>query len=65
MAAIDNRLDLDVDSLPTDVFELVSSGLEVESLTAGHAMAENSASTCFCSSGACAPSCSIYPEALD
>jgi hypothetical protein len=62
MATIDSRLDLDIDSLPMDVFELVSSGLEVETLTAGHGMAENAASTCFCSSGACAPSCSLCIE---
>lgn len=62
MATAEGRLDLDVDSLPTDVFELVSSGLEVESLTAGHAMVENGASACFCSSGGCAPSCSVCIE---
>lgn len=64
MDTTDSPLDLDVDSLPTDVFELVSSGLEVESLAAGHGMAENAASTCFCSSGGCAPSCSVIVNSV-
>lgn len=54
-------LDFDVGSLPMDVFELADSGLEVESLTAGHGMPENAASSfgpcqclcCFCSGGNC------------
>jgi len=37
-------IDFDVDSLPLDVFELAESGLEVESLTAGHGIPENAAS---------------------
>lgn len=38
-------LGLAVEDLPLDVFDLVDSGLEVESLTAGHGMTENGAST--------------------
>ncbi|TDD12915.1 GE37468 family thiazolyl peptide [Nonomuraea diastatica] len=35
-----------------DVFDLTDSGLTIESLTAGHGMTENGASTtCVCSSG--------------
>jgi hypothetical protein len=37
-------LDFDVEGLALDVFELADSGLEVESLTAGHAITENGAS---------------------
>lgn len=37
-------LDFDVDSLPLDAFELAGSGLEVESLTAGHGMPETAGS---------------------
>jgi hypothetical protein len=45
-------LDFDLASLPLDVFELAGSGLEVESLTAGHGMPENGASLCRdCDSG--------------
>lgn len=50
------RLDFDLESLPMDVFDVVDSGLTIESLTAGHGMAENGAScqascgeTCGCS----------------
>jgi hypothetical protein len=50
------RLDFDVESLPMDVFELVDSGLEVESLTAGHGMLENGASSG--TSGCCSCCCS-------
>nr|QEO73578.1 hypothetical protein [uncultured bacterium] len=34
----------DLGNLPVDVFDVVDSGLTVESLTAGHGMAENGAS---------------------
>ena len=36
----DKRITIKLDDLPTDVFELTSSGLTVESLTAGHGMTE-------------------------
>jgi hypothetical protein len=39
------RLDFDIESLPVDVFELTGAGLEVESLTAGHGILENGASS--------------------
>jgi hypothetical protein len=45
--------DFDLDDLPVDVFDLEGSGLTVESLTAGHGMAELGASsicTCTCPS---------------
>jgi hypothetical protein len=52
-------LDVDIDSLPLDVFELVESGLAVESLTAGHGLPENAASSgnCSCIGGYCVASC--------
>jgi hypothetical protein len=34
--SVDQMVALDLDDLPTDRFELVNEGLEVESLTAGH-----------------------------
>jgi hypothetical protein len=34
--SVDQMVALDLDELPTDRFELVDEGLEVESLTAGH-----------------------------
>jgi hypothetical protein len=36
---MDDRVPLDLEDLPLDVFELADLGLEVESLTAGHGMA--------------------------
>jgi hypothetical protein len=38
------RLDFDLENLPMDVFDVIDSGLTIESLTAGHGMAENGAS---------------------
>ncbi|CAM3351849.1 GE37468 family thiazolyl peptide [Kibdelosporangium persicum] len=46
------RLDFDLENLPMDVFDIVDSGLTVESLTAGHGMAENGAS-CSAPGGGC------------
>jgi hypothetical protein len=55
--SVDQRVALDLDDLPMDVFELVDQGLRVESLTAGHGMIQMAASTvvscsCFCCCGA-------------
>jgi len=41
---ISNKLDFDLENLPMDVFDVVDSGLTIESLTAGHGMPENGAS---------------------
>jgi hypothetical protein len=54
------NLDFDLDDLPVDVFDLDGTGLTIDSLTAGHGMAELGASVagcnCTCSSGAsCIP----------
>lgn len=51
-------LDFEVKDLPMDLFELVRSGLEVESLTAGYMPIEatgQNCSTCVCA--CCSPSC--------
>jgi hypothetical protein len=60
---IPNQPDFELDDLPVDVFDLDGSGLTIESLTAGHGMAELGAS---CSSPSlCAPClciCSSLPE---
>lgn len=64
MTAPVSTTDFTVDSLPLDVFELADSGLQVDSLTAGHGLVENGASdgpwiftsggtACCCSMGAC------------
>jgi hypothetical protein len=45
---LEKTLAYDLDSLAVDVFELVDSGMTVESLTGGHAMTEVAAS-CRCS----------------
>jgi hypothetical protein len=45
---MDKPLAFDLDSLAVDVFELVDTGMTVESLTGGHAMTEVAAS-CRCS----------------
>ncbi|MER7505595.1 thiomuracin/GE37468 family thiazolyl RiPP peptide [Nonomuraea pusilla] len=50
---------LDLSDLPMDVFEMADSGMEVESLTAGHGMPEVGAS-CNCVCGFC---CSCSPSA--
>jgi hypothetical protein len=41
---VDQRVALDLDELPMDVFELANQGLEVESLTAGHGTTQMAAS---------------------
>lgn len=41
---MEKKLEFNVEDLPLDVFELAESGLEVESLTAGHGIPENGAS---------------------
>ena len=47
--------DFDLGALPVDVFDLADSGLSVESLTAGHGMADAGASctTCVCVCSCC------------
>lgn len=57
----DGALTFNIDDLPVDVFELTASGVEVETLTAGHGMTEYGASlstsvgsgwaSCGCSGG--------------
>jgi hypothetical protein len=48
--AVDQRVALDLDDLPMDVFELVDQGLVVESLTADHYITKMGAScSVFCS----------------
>jgi Thiopeptide-type bacteriocin precursor len=42
--SVDQRVALDLDDLPMDVFELGNQGLEVESLTAGHGITAMGAS---------------------
>jgi hypothetical protein len=43
----ERKVDIDLDDLPMDVFELPDHGLTAESLTAGHGMHETAAS-CGC-----------------
>jgi hypothetical protein len=47
--SVSKQFALDLAELPMDVFELADSGHTVESLTAGHGMAELDASCCLCS----------------
>jgi len=52
-------LEFDLEELPMDVFDLADSGLKIDSLTAGHGMVENGASSspsflCSCCSGCAA-----------
>jgi hypothetical protein len=48
----ENVLRFDLDALPMNVFKLADRGLTVDSLTSGHGMAENEASSSsFCSGG--------------
>jgi hypothetical protein len=42
---VSDELDGELDDLPVDVFDLADAGLTVESLTAGHGMAELGASS--------------------
>ncbi|WP_017607929.1 thiomuracin/GE37468 family thiazolyl RiPP peptide [Nocardiopsis xinjiangensis] len=48
--------DFNLDDIPADVFELSDKGLTVESLTSGHGLVENGAS-----SPSCGCSCSSLP----
>ncbi|MFE4668821.1 thiomuracin/GE37468 family thiazolyl RiPP peptide [Streptomyces sp. NPDC056716] len=56
-----DRLDLDVQDLPMDVFDLSGTGLEIETLTTGHGMQEHAASTgsmpCSWNSSCCCGNC--------
>jgi hypothetical protein len=54
---ISNELDLELDDLPVDVFDLSGTGLTIDLLTEGHGMAELAAS---CS--AAAYPCSSQPQ---
>jgi hypothetical protein len=54
--SVSGKLDFDLGNLPMDVFDLADSGLTVESLTAGHGMPENGASSA-CSCFVCGSSC--------
>jgi len=56
--SVDERVSLDLDDLPMDVFELADHGLVVESLTAGHGMTEMAASCCSCTLCSCSSSSS-------
>lgn len=57
--SVSEKLDFDLDDLPMDVFDLADSGLNVESLTAGHGLPENGASCVTCGyCVTCAFSCS-------
>jgi thiazolylpeptide-type bacteriocin precursor len=47
--AVDQRVALDLNDLPMDVFELADQSLAVESLTAGHGMTKMAASCPICS----------------
>jgi hypothetical protein len=58
--ATTSDLDFDLDDLPVDVFDLDDRGLSVESLTAGHGMAELGASCSSCSPCTCI--CSSWTE---
>ena len=55
--SVEQRVALDLNDLPLDVFELTEQGLVVESLTAGHGMTPVSASPC-CSTYCCSCCCS-------
>jgi len=52
--SVEQRVALDLEDLPMDVFELASQGLVVESLTAGHGLTAMAAS---CSNCSCCISC--------
>jgi hypothetical protein len=54
-------LNLDLDDLPVDVFDVDGGGLTVESLTGGHGMTETGAS-CVCPCVCHFPFCSCSPE---
>lgn len=60
------KLSFDLNDLPVDVFDVADAGLRVESLTAGHGMAElagSQANTAACISGS-PLNCSHVPPAL-
>ena len=44
----DNEFDFNLEDIPSDVFELADRGLTVESLTSGHGLVENGASSPSC-----------------
>jgi Thiopeptide-type bacteriocin precursor len=50
--SVSQKLEFDLEDLPMDVFDLIDSGLTIESLTAGHGMIENGASS-ICASNMC------------
>ncbi|GAA1774363.1 MULTISPECIES: thiomuracin/GE37468 family thiazolyl RiPP peptide [Streptomonospora] len=56
---VSEQLDFDLSSVPVDVFDLADQGLTLETLTEGHGLPENGASSicnelmCACSSPAC------------
>ena len=54
---VQHSLELDLEELPLDVFELAELGLTLESLTAGHGMPDDAASAytnfCLCSCSQC------------
>jgi hypothetical protein len=45
---ISKDLDFDLESLPMDVYDLAEEGVTIDSLSAGHGIAENGASCCTC-----------------
>jgi len=53
---VEQKVTLDLDDLPMDVFELADQGLKVESLTAGHGMTQMAASCCSCTLCSCSSS---------
>ncbi len=61
--SISSQLDFDLSAVPTDVFDLADDGLTLETLTEGHGMPENLASSpCACSTlcgpcGVSSPAC--------
>jgi hypothetical protein len=57
-ATVSERLNFDLSTVPMDVFDLADSGLTLESLTTGHGMQENAASSC-CSCPCSSSSCSL------
>ncbi|QVQ51273.1 GE37468 family thiazolyl peptide [Spiractinospora alimapuensis] len=57
--SVSDKLEFDLSSVPVDVFDLADRGLTLETLTEGHGLPENGASSicneakCACSSPAC------------
>jgi hypothetical protein len=51
--SVDQRIALDLDDLPIDVFELANQGLAVESLTTGHGITKMTASLCPVATSCC------------